>query len=742
MLNDVANVTLTAAMDYANKMRWRVFPVHSVRADGQCSCGKVNCRDSGKHPRTEHGLKDATVDTVQINRWWDRWPEANIGVATGVDSGIIVMDIDPPPGVTVDMVLDNLPGKIPDTIQCHTGGGGLHIYFKHPGGKVRNSTKKWPHTDIRADGGYVVAPPSNHNSGGDYTWEILASPDNMPLADCPPWLIEALQEPQASKSVMGSGAGPESVPEFIMEGKRNDTLFRLAASMRGRNCSLEAIRAAVRADNEERYRPPLPLDEVDRIIESAMRYPPGNNPSSQPSDTAAMGGGESKDFIKEMGITKLLADEILKDHYFAQDTGSQLYQFINGVYRPGGENLVRQRVKSVLNEWGQPAKWSSKRAEEVVEYIRVDRPVLWERPPLDTINVLNGLLDVQARKLRPHDPNYLSPIQFPVAYDPAAVCPAWDMFISEVFPPDALPLAYEIVSWCLIPDCSIQKAVLLLGSGGNGKSVFLAGLVKFLGRSNIASFSLQTLEQTRFSTSGLVGKMANICPDLPSKELADSAIFKTITGGDELTGERKFKDSFVFRPYCKLLFSANQLPVSKDASHAFFRRWLVIPFEASFTPDIAVPREVLDARLADPRELSGLLNKALVALADLKERGAFTESDSSSRVGKAFVQLTDPVSIWLDQETEACEPGRTGGFISKEKALKQYNDFAQANGHSFCDTRGFNAAIHRLRPRLAESQRMVGGVKKWCWIGIRLKPINPDWGEGLSTFCDPQVACQ
>ncbi len=740
-LNNAGNEKLEAALFYAQKMGWRVLPVYSMGPDGRCTCGKAECGRPGKHPRIKNWQKLATVDEKQIRQWWGWWPEANIGGATGFESGLVVLDIDPRHGGDIS----NLPGNLPDTIQCLTGGNGFHFYFKHPGRAVQNVTNLFPDTcpgcDIRGDGGFVVLPPSNHHSGGTYMWECSSSPENTALADCPPWLIKALQDRQSPKTVTGPGTGADPATEFILEGTRNDTLTRLAGSMRRGNFTPEAIMAALTAENEKRCRPPLPLDEVERIAKGILRYPPGNNPSGQPSDDAAMDGGLSPDIIKKQGLIKLLADEILKNHYFAQDAGGQLYQFTNGVYRPGGENLVRQRVKSILTKWEKPVKWSSRLADEVGEYIRVDRPILWERPPLDKINVLNGLLDVSTRELKPHDPKYLSPIQFPVVYDPAAVCPAWDMFISEVFPADALLLAYEIVGWCLIPDCSIQKAVLLLGSGGNGKSVFLAGLVKFLGRFNVASFSLQALEQTRFSTSGLVGKMANICPDLPSKEMADSAIFKAITGGDELTGEIKFKNPFMFSPYCKLLFSANQLPVSKDATPAFFRRWLIIPCNACFTPDKAIPREELDARLADPRELSGLLNKALMALADLKKRGGFTEPDSSNRAGKAFVQLTDPVSIWLDQETEECEPGVPGGFIPKEVAWKQYNDFAQANGHRFFAYRIFIDTVRRLRPMLTEKQRLVGGVKKWCWVGIRFKPIDQDGCSSPSTFCDPPSAC-
>jgi putative DNA primase/helicase len=115
----------------------------------------------------------------------------------------------------------------------------------------------------------------------------------------------------------------------------------------------------------------------------------------------------------------------------------------------------------------------------------------------------------------------------------------------------------------------------------------------------------------------LVGKLANICPDLPSTDLTGTSVFESITGGDSLLAEPKFEESFEFVPYARLVFSANLPPKSQDASPAFFRRWLVAPFEKTFQVGAAgtIPRADLDAMLADPAELSGVLNKALLALA-------------------------------------------------------------------------------------------------------------------------------
>jgi phage/plasmid-associated DNA primase len=103
-----------------------------------------------------------------------------------------------------------------------------------------------------------------------------------------------------------------------------------------------------------------------------------------------------------------------------------------------------------------------------------------------------------------------------------------------------------------------------------------------VGPENVSHLSLQKLEADRFAPARLYGKLANICPDLPSERMLGSAVFKAITGCDRITGEFKYQDSFEFTPFARLLISANHLPASRDASKAFFDRWLMIPFHAGF----------------------------------------------------------------------------------------------------------------------------------------------------------------
>lgn len=301
-----------------------------------------------------------------------------------------------------------------------------------------------------------------------------------------------------------------------------------------------------------------------------------------------------------VGLTRALADAITAEEHFARDAGGKLWHYSDGVYRQHGERTIKVKVKSLLEEWGESKKWNTTRANEVVEYIRVDASELWDRPPDNLVNVLNGILELDSGELIDHEPTFLSPVQVPVSYDPEAECPAWERFVSEVFPEDAEELAWEIGGWLITPDTSIQKAILLLGEGANGKSTFLRGIENLIGRRNSSNLPMQKIETDRFAAARLVGKLANICPDLPSQHLASTSTFKAITGGDPIVAEYKYRDSFDVVPYARLVFSANHPPRSGDASHAFYRRWVVVPFDRTFEPSEQRPSRELDNELSDP----------------------------------------------------------------------------------------------------------------------------------------------
>lgn len=262
------NRKLKSALQGAVLYGYSVLPLHWAEKK-RCSCSDPQCSSVGKHPLTPHGVKDATTDEATIRQWWREFPKANIGVATGKVSYLIVIDVDTRHGGIESLQqFENDNGPLPEGPVVRTGGGGLHLYLGYSGGIVGNKVGLLPGIDVRSDGGYVVYPGSIHKSGKRYLWLHNKSPQKVLTPPFPASLQEVAKARMHSSSL-------ESEPT-ISEGERNSTLASLAGAMRSRGMTHEAIEAALLQDNHLRCDPPLPDAEVCSIARSISRYPPSD----------------------------------------------------------------------------------------------------------------------------------------------------------------------------------------------------------------------------------------------------------------------------------------------------------------------------------------------------------------------------------------------------------------------------------------------------------------------------------
>jgi putative DNA primase/helicase len=377
--------------------------------------------------------------------------------------------------------------------------------------------------------------------------------------------------------------------------------------------------------------------------------------------------------------------------------GGRLYVYSDGVYREG-----EQAVRLLITELLGTDEWNRSRAEETIAWLQARAPRLNESPPVGEVNVLNGVLVVKRSEveLRRHDPKTLSPIQLPVKYDPKATCPRIEAFLARVFPDESLiALLLEIAGYLLVPDNTYQRAFMLHGPGGNGKSRVLGLLTALLGPDNVSSRQLHDLDDNRFACADLYGRLANICADISARELNSSSKFKAITGGDRISGERKHQPAFDFMPFARLLFSANEFPSVRDGSKAFYDRWVVLPCEQSIRGAVDEDNKILDA-LTAPAELSGFLNLALQGLARLRARhGRFTVPQAASAAVKKFRLHADSVAGFV-----AAYPVKKRGWVKRSELYKKYQAWCLANGRHPLSNQRFYVRYVELVP-LRETRR-------------------------------------
>lgn len=451
-------------------------------------------------------------------------------------------------------------------------------------------------------------------------------------------------------------------------------------------------------------------DYRDRTIQKAIdgltsTYQPYSNGVDTTKRGERFFGGKSGTSFQ----VKDISEDILKENQFAsfKDTG-EIYYYKNGVYLPRGEIVIKQAVQERLEN-----KSRKNYQEEVINWIRNASYI--EREEVihpGKICVKNGVLDLTTIELSGHNPSTVFITQIPVEYKPLATCPVIEKFLFEVLDESDILAILDFFGYCLTPDTSIQKAFMLYGKGGEGKSTLLSLLTALIGKENVAGESLQKLETDRFAVANLYGKTVNVFPDLPDHAMNDSSMFKQLTGGDRLRGERKFGQPFHFKGTCKLIFSANSLPKAHNGDYAYFRRWVLIRFSKRVPPD-EIDRNLIN-KLTTPEELSGLLNLAITGLKRLMEKGEYTYNKSTEEVEREYKIKSDPIIAFVEE----CILFSSTESISKSQMFDAYCTWCKKHGIEIMREQSLSRALTVMG---YSDERETSGSRERYWKDCSLK---------------------
>jgi len=296
------------------------------------------------------------------------------------------------------------------------------------------------------------------------------------------------------------------------------------------------------------------------------------------------------------------------------------------------------------------------------------------------INLQNGTFEIspQGTKLRPFDRSDFITYQLPFEYNPQAKAPIFEAYLNRVLPdPQRQRVLAEYLGFVFIKHGSNilkeEKALILYGTGSNGKSVFFEVVNALLGAENVSSYSLQSLTNDNgYFRAKLANKLVNYASEINGN--LEASIFKQLVSGEPVEARLPYGEPFTLRHYAKLIFNCNELPKDVEHTNAYFRRFLIIPF------DVTIPEEEQDKNLHSKiieNELAGVFNWVLEGLDRLLKQKGFSPCDAARQAVEQYRIESNSVQMFLNENEYISSP-------TKYKPIKdlyfEYRAFCNESG--------------------------------------------------------------
>lgn len=427
-------------------------------------------------------------------------------------------------------------------------------------------------------------------------------------------------------------------------------------------------------------------------------------------------------------VANWLAEDIEADYEFRHlEDSNQLFVFQDGYFQNRGRELIREECNQRLGD-----DISRRRVKEVTGIVE-DRSYTERhnfRPPNRMINFENGVYDLDEEELKDHDPDYNFSYKVPIEYpEKPPECDEIDNFLSSIVETDEeVKTLKEIAGYLLLPDYPINKAFILVGQGNNGKSRYIDLLKNLIGEENYANKSLHELEENRFSTQKLYGKLACFDDDLPSDKIHHSNKIKKLTGGSDVGAEVKYGGQFDFKNYANLVFATNEMPQTLDNSDGFFRRWVIIDFPYKFksNPDPdnkyhkqAIPERELMSAITDEEQLQGFVWEVVEDLKDILSNDEFTYALTPNEIRQKWREYSVPmvrfIEKYVKQGTTFSEAETEG---DKENGITAFSyDYVRKDTlhdliGAYCEQKSHSKPSKKAIKRALDQTDLLYGIKR------------------------------
>ncbi len=464
--------------------------------------------------------------------------------------------------------------------------------------------------------------------------EILYDVDESEIQEVPMWLTPVKSNLDFLEMEAGDG--------------RNQSLFNYILTLQSNDFTVEQARETIRLINQYVLPDPLKDSELETILrDDAFKKPI---------------------FFKG---TTFLFDKFatyLKSNHHIMKINNQLHLYKDGIYISGQAEIEAAMIRHI------PNLNRTKRAE-VLSYLDILIRRNDEPSSANLIAFRNGVYNLIDDSFVPFSPEHIITNRIDWDYNPAAYSELADVTLNKISCHDesVRMLLEEVIGYCFYRRNELGKAFILIGDKSNGKSTFLDMVKNLLGDNNISALDLSELGD-RFKTAELFGKLANIGDDIGDEFIANASVFKKLVTGDRLNVERKGQDPFEFNNYSKMLFSANSIPRIRDKTGAVLRRLIIIPFDATFSPDDPDFDPYVKYKLRESDVMEYLILLGINGLKRVLENRRFTTSKRVEDELREYEESNNPILTFFKEVGEdAIENEPTN------EVYRRYNEFCISN---------------------------------------------------------------